>query len=166
MQNKHTFFYFTPKLFQNTHISLSIIHIYSNKIFIFTHQQRLIHTHHQPTQPPSSSIRISHHHQKPSSPCTIINHHHPKTHWSNKELKRSKPQNPLIKQSFRDDRWWHGESFSKWASEFALMSEIWRRSRQHGKSKGGTACFFGGLLWRSSVVACFGDRWLRVRDQR
>ena len=160
------FFYFTPQLFQNTHISLSIIHIYSNKIFIFTHQQRLIHTHHQPTQPPSSSIRISHHHQKPSSPCTIINHHHPKTHWSNKELKRSKPQNPLIKQSFRDDRWWHGESFSKWASEFALMSEIWRRSRQHGKSKGGTACFFGGLLWRSSVVACFGDRWLRVRDQR
>ena len=151
MQNKPTFFYFTPQL---VYLLYTFIQIkYSSSLTINDQSTPTI-------NPPN------HHYQKPSSPCTIINHHHPTTHWSNKELKRSKPQNPLIKQSFSDDQWWHGESFSKWASKFASMSEIWRRSRHHGKNKGGTACFFDGLLQRSSVVACFGDQWLRVRDQR
>ena len=33
--SKTYFFYFTHLFLQNTHISLSIIHIYSNKIFFF-----------------------------------------------------------------------------------------------------------------------------------
>ena len=44
--SKTYFFYFTHLFLQNTHISLSIIHVYSNKIFISLAQS---------TQPPSLS---------------------------------------------------------------------------------------------------------------
>ena len=46
--SKTYFFYFTLPFLLNTHVSLSIIRIYSNKIFIFTYRQ--------PNQPPSSTI--------------------------------------------------------------------------------------------------------------
>ena len=36
-KKKHTFFYFTHSLLQNTHISLSILHIYSIKYLFFLH---------------------------------------------------------------------------------------------------------------------------------
>ena len=43
--SKTYFFYFTHLFLQNTHISLSIIHVYSNKIFISLTQPNQ-HSHH------------------------------------------------------------------------------------------------------------------------
>ena len=81
------FFFYTPIFTKHAHQCVYSTHLF-NKIFIFTllsgtlsqtqhnlsHHQWSIHTHHQPTQPPSLT---QHHHQSPSS-STI-------THWSNKE---------------------------------------------------------------------------------
>ena len=98
------FLFYIPIFTKQPHQFVYSTHLF-NKIFIFTHHQRSIYTHPTTTiNPPSyhhqaltSATIISHHHQS-----TIINHHHPKTHWSNKELKRSKPQNPLIKQKIQN----------------------------------------------------------------
>ena len=48
---KTYFFYFTHSFLQNTHISLSILHVYSNKIFISLPTQPLTHNH-RPTPVP------------------------------------------------------------------------------------------------------------------
>ena len=53
---KPIFFYFTHLFLQNTHINLSIIQIYSNKIFISLTLSSLSQTKHNPH---------SHHHQPP-----------------------------------------------------------------------------------------------------
>ena len=91
MQEKTCFFYFIHSFLQNTHMSLSILHIYSIKYSKPSHHQQSIPSlYHQLTQPPSLSQ--PHHqptHQNPS-------HHQPdqyphikiiKTHLS----KSSKP---------------------------------------------------------------------------
>ena len=108
--------------------------------------------HHQPTV-------IKHQHQPPSS-STIISHHHPKTHWSNKELKRSKPQNPLIKQKIQN---WSNKKLKMIKTptitdqtklqrrSMVAWWELWRRASA------------SELRWRSAVArrewACFGDQW-------
>ena len=48
---KNLLFYFTHSFLQNTHISLSILHVYSNKIFISLPTQPLTHNH-RPTPVP------------------------------------------------------------------------------------------------------------------
>ena len=106
---KYTYFcYFTQPLLQDAYISLSILHIYSIKYSFFyifllfphslplsltylksptpSHHQRSVHTHHQLTQPPSST-----------HPTTINNlslHHQPTindiSHMWNQQMKSSK----------------------------------------------------------------------------
>ena len=84
LQEKTYFFYFTHSLLQNTHISLSILHIYSIKYLFFLHffiisfplllsgtlsqtqhKPKITHTH-QPTHPPTHPPPSTHNHQPPS----------------------------------------------------------------------------------------------------
>ena len=82
--SKTYFFYFTLPFLQNTHISLSIIHIYLNKIFIF----RSIHTHpattHQPTHLATAINPLNHHHPtknpKPRKPRPLNPKSRPRPH--------------------------------------------------------------------------------------
>ena len=114
-KKKTYIFYFTPSFLQNTHIKLSILHIYSIK-YSYSHfslepshrpitTQATINdqsiptiinppslTHHQPTQPPS----LTHHHQVSAS-VTIIKHHH-QPPSSTHHHQAPSPQNLLIKQ--------------------------------------------------------------------
>ena len=100
LQKKTCFFYFAHLFLQNSHISFSIIHIYSIKYSFFpllslSQTQHNPHSHHHPTtQQPSSSHttkiqRSNHHHHHHQA--TIIKppkSKDPKTHLS-------KSQNPL-----------------------------------------------------------------------
>ena len=82
--SKIYFFYFTLSFLQNTHISWSIIHIYSNKIFISLTLSSLSQTKHNHTatiikQPPSST-------QPYEIPKQIIkNGSKPKSHRSERQ---------------------------------------------------------------------------------
>ena len=74
LHEKTYFFYFTHPLLQNTHISLSILHIYSIKyslfynVLLFTPSLPLSLTDPQPPSPPSSApSHHYHHHQKPKA---------------------------------------------------------------------------------------------------
>ena len=88
----HKFFHFTHLFLQNSHISLSFLHVYSNKIFISL-----------PTQPPTQtgitleSIQpISRKLEKQTQQqdrCTR-NQHNPTTQSSNSELKQTQQHNP------------------------------------------------------------------------
>ena len=84
-KKKNYFFYFTHQFLQNTHISLSILHIYSIKYSLFYYF--LLFSHSLPlslsqTQAPSSSLSRSanrpnhHHHYHSITPhlATIITH--------------------------------------------------------------------------------------------
>ena len=77
---KSTFFYFTHLFLQNTHISLSIVHIYSNKIFISLPTQPPTHTH----NPHWYHIEIHTTHQqktRKTNPAKWIKTHTHNPHW-------------------------------------------------------------------------------------
>ena len=145
------FFYFTPQLFQNTHISLSIMHIYSNKIFIFTHHQQSIHTHHQPTQPPSSKTIITMHHHQPPSP------QNPLIKQRIKKIKTPKPTNQteLQRWSVVARRELQQVSFEVCIDEWdlAAIAAAWQKQRWHRLLLRRLALeiISGGLLWRSVI---------------
>ena len=156
------FFYFTPQLFQNTHISLSIMHIYSNKIFIFTHHQRSIHTHHQPTQPPSSKTTITmHHHQPPSPQNPLI-----KQRIKKIKTPKSTNQTELQRWSMVARRELQQVSFKVCIDEWdlATITAAWQKQRWHRLLLWRLALEIinGGLLWRS-VIKSEGPKIKRKR---
>ena len=85
LHEKTYFFYFIPPLLQNTHISLSILRVYSIKYSLF--YNFLLFT---PSLPPSLSQTHSHHHH---------HHHHPATITT--IIRNQKPlnQNPISRHA-------------------------------------------------------------------
>ena len=108
--SKTYFFYFTHLFLQNTHISLSIIHIYSNKIFISLTQPNS-HCHHHLPPFLSRLMPLASHYATRSTPeSTQANHPEipKKTSKKRKEKKKEKKRetNPVKKldQNPRDSR--------------------------------------------------------------
>ena len=84
LQGKTYFFYFTYSLLQNTHISLSILHIYSIKYSFFLHfllfaslsSLELSHKHNTNPKSPTPSHRLL---RWATNPTQTQNHPHPTT---------------------------------------------------------------------------------------
>ena len=115
---------------------MSIIHIYSNKIFIFTHHQWSIHTHHKPPQPPSLSTITPKPTDQTKNPKLI----------KQKKLKRIKGE------------WDH---IYEWVSEIVLASELrWWLTAARRKQR------WHGLLLRSSMAMLqFAHQWQHWTDR-
>ena len=73
-RSKTHFFYFTHLFLQNTHINLSIIHIYPNKIFISLTQHNPHSHRHQPPSLSRSMPPASHHATRSTLESTQADH--------------------------------------------------------------------------------------------
>ena len=98
--SKTYFFYFTHLFLQNTHISLSIIHIYSNKIFISLTQPNSHCHHHLPPSLSRSTPLASHYATRSTPESTQANHTEilKKTSKKKKEKKRKEKRNKPSKK--------------------------------------------------------------------
>ena len=90
-KKKHVFFYFTHPLLQNTHISLSILYIYSIKYSFLNHLTQYLSLSHRP-----NTIQNNQHLATINDQSTRHTHHHQPTHQNPKTTNQNH-QNSLIK---------------------------------------------------------------------
>ena len=133
------FFYFTHPLLQNTHINLSILHIYSIKYSFLTQYPATINVQTKKKESNGDHQPILHHqptHQNPKT--TNQNHQNPlikiiKTTYQNyqnpKTIKHRKKIAMAIGES-SDDRQGSGDQHEQWRVRWSTMARLWQDSRE------------------------------------